>query len=690
MPELINEVSRAFDAGSHFLVYIRERSWFFNEDKVLKFSYLSFRLNAGVLATFSNLNELQDAIRLAEQDNWINNSSELCTVYYKDDPRTDFKPTVNLLQRIFVSLYLNCGYHEQFRSAVSARFIRDFFKTQPQSSPSSAIRFIRKHVGLTVSLWRPRDSTLPRHGHECKSASEMLTPLIDNMLEGMELFEDLQFINDVETVIKKRNQTCGCHSRTRKHYVIRAFTHGRATQAVDGSLGNWAVQIRAIAIFQSEELTTMSLDAVYHAVSILERYFQAADENVEASLIKAFEIACAATETKIAAAPVNTTSQLLASALNVFESTIERLCVHSSIQTVGFWQLDPFNAKLVLKTLRTTSPSGERDGHSEQELSISDSSLHIAANAAAKRITVALTNRAWIDFQIVNFVSGNSRRNEEDSTLKRLTRESEARSHRECLGGSVNCAGLAVPVMSGGHLIGVLEVASFEIESFGVNVRLVEYVASLIGAAIRRIELANDRAWLARMSFIHAARHRVEKLLVKVAETDRVASDALRRLVSGGSVLNVGAGRDWRKDVSDLLSEHGGVGSVLEESVLRVISELEGRPALQECVLDILDNICSNSKHADLKLDDISLMIRGDSVGVKCVEVSYITDTAMKSLEMQRLGVSPLRRRESSGYRYGMFLLSTQVRMLGGVMWKDLSQIGSMCMFRWIIRIPVS
>lgn len=145
----------AFDLD--LLVYVRERSWFDPIDRpFLVFNFLAFELCGGKLRRFVNGPGISSREDELLANGYTAKESDLCRIIYKTQENGNVERVINLIMRILVAFYVNCGYQHHFRNSVASRFVREFFKSKPTSNVQQLTRFIDERIGVSVSLWSPR------------------------------------------------------------------------------------------------------------------------------------------------------------------------------------------------------------------------------------------------------------------------------------------------------------------------------------------------------------------------------------------------------------------------------------------------------------------------------------------------------------------------------------------------------
>jgi hypothetical protein len=241
--------------------------------------------------------------------------------------------------------------------------------------------------------------------------------------------------------------------------------------------------------------------------------------------------------------------------------------------------------------------------------------------------------------------------------------------------GRVDSAVVALPIRKGNFLIGVIEFSSSEVSRLSYEVRFFELVASICGDIVRRLELANDRGWLTRMSFIHAARHRIEAIIRDLRKTDERAAKELVDLMEKGTMPKSDASQKRSfgsaiLKITELLKPH--TAEDRRSSMVSTLSHIDDICGISErasdLLIDIFETLLANSSHSSFKPDDISLSLRENDPSSNYLRIDYAPRGISINIERQeRLCIAPIPDDSTHTFHYGLFLLSTQVRMAGGV-----------------------
>ena len=240
--------------------------------------------------------------------------------------------------------------------------------------------------------------------------------------------------------------------------------------------------------------------------------------------------------------------------------------------------------------------------------------------------------------------------------------------------GSIASASVAVPIRKGGFLIGVIEFCSAEVSRLSYETKFFELVASFCADAIRRIELANDRGWLIRMSFIHAARHRIEAILRDIRTADREVAKELADLIQAtATATKTGAAQTKLalaiESISIALKEHDAADAVpIIVSTLNTAEAVCGiSERACELIADIFETLTANASHSALQPKSLSLQLVENAPSATYLRIDYAPkDVRVRMERMEQICIAPIPDAETETYHYGLFLLSTQVRMLGG------------------------
>lgn len=675
--ELVSDISDCIDIPFDFLMFIQERSWFNSSGPLLKFTYLSFEYKSGTARRFEDRQSLESRENELKDQGYETATSDLCSLLYQYGCDDDVTRVVNLLMRIVVAFYLNCGYHDHFRNAVASRFVREFFKSRPSSDVPPLLAFIEQRIGLRVTLWQPCDE-MYFTGDKAIPANKLLRPFSGTSSIPLELFEDETFARDLRTSVLRMNQTSGVSALSRQQYVIKTFSVGHVTQANSALWSSYKVRQNAVAVFQSPNATDrLSLDAAFHAGKVIETFLEACDAlNVTNVLVNA-DNRCLNREARLAAAPLDLSAQIYDAFADTLAPTVDDVARITDASAIIIWLHDPFSDVLHARLVRSYDDSLSNLSHCPP-LAASGYSEHLVQKCFSDGRHDSLHHPEWISTELfinqANKTPGDRRNVREEQ----LTADRERRAHLANSGGTSQCSCITFPIQRGGILVGVLEVVSTRVGQLTFDFMLLERFAYVCGDTLRRLELANDRAWLARMSFVYACRHRIEELLrdveTKAGEVGRELAEMFRgdQMPAEGDLSSTSPKADHR-GVSRLRKALRGecLPDAVDRwlaNVERVLTEIGASPVVYDCIAEITDTLLANRTHSPFSLDAFHVMVsmRDPQRFSEIIVLYDPSEIWVDEDRMLRIGVSPIRSSSSLTFHYGLFLLSAQVRMLGG------------------------
>ena len=275
----------------HCLVYIREKRWFAGPG-YLRFPYLSFELKDGTLTRFSSRDELAKRETELVDVGYDREESRLCCIVYSIPSNyPNIQRIINLIKRIFVAFYKNCGSHDHFRRSVSRRFIREFYR-QGEHDLQSLTRYITQQCQINVSIWDQKDEMYFRSTDQ---PIHLVTLKASSGADHVSLFSDEKFSADFNTSITRRNQTYGKTNEGRTYYTVRSFSDAYFIQETGHS--NFKTQQKAVAIYSHRH--PLDLDAISHANNLIDTFLRTTQETQYHSIVVNGTDKCVLLETEL-------------------------------------------------------------------------------------------------------------------------------------------------------------------------------------------------------------------------------------------------------------------------------------------------------------------------------------------------------------------------------------------------------
>ncbi len=329
-------------------LYIKERRWFSDpplspQSDFLKFSYLSFEFTNRVMSRFTNRHDLERREAQLISERYKRLDSRLCTILYKS-PRDSggLSRILNLIKRIFVAFYKNCGAHSHFLESVTRRFIREFYSLN-ESNPTltDVVRYIRNNSGINVSVWNQKDEM---YFHQNDDLSSLLTYEASSNMDHEILFLDQKFRSDLKTSVTRKNQTYGKSHTSNVYYVIRTFSDDYFIGETGTS--NFKTQQKAVAIYSAKS-QPLSLDTVQHASRLIGTYLRTTQEMQYHSIILNGTQQCALMEEKLSTTPAENKSTLMGEFKKLLEPLLTDVAKHTRAEFACMRLFEPFGNLLI-------------------------------------------------------------------------------------------------------------------------------------------------------------------------------------------------------------------------------------------------------------------------------------------------------------------------------------------------------
>lgn len=670
--DIVSMVMAAIQIDLRFLIYIREQRWFGppskgGPDDYLKFNFISFECSNATAKRFDTLDELKARELELLANGFDKVEKPLCTIIFHNNTKFDVERILNLLARILVAFYRNCGSLDHFRESVSTRYIKEFYSIYSDPSAENLISYISEKSNLECSLWHQRDEMYFRN--PSVSSADLLTPFPDSKSKLPIFSADVEFRRSLEASVLRKNQTHGKTENGRHGFVIKTFLDFAASERSSDS-GTARTQALAVAVYSELPGTPISLNGVYHANNLIEHFIRRQRDYLNSDFVNRADEACLQNELLISQSPIERRVKLRNIIASTIESVFDTAIKITHADEIRLWIYNGSNHSFELIAF------GEEGvkSHEGSEVEVL-AERHIVSYAMDHHEVVSLNHSDWIESEIQ---ITEDRRGDFDKEGK-LEKLKAAKALRELLDDSakVRGAALAIPVYRGISPLGVLEVTASEVGQLDIERAVFLRLAKICGDTVRRLELANDRGWLVRMSFLHAARHRLETLLRRLQEDVGKAAQPLLELFQGiqqdsqphPTLPEAEAVERAERRISDCLvglAEDDQIERFLND--FRLIRDSVGlSPMTCYSIAEILETLTSNDSHSPFALDRVNLSHRENPDGLVEIQVTYLPPEVMLAIErLERITVSPIPNTKSPTFHYGLFLLSAQLRMLGG------------------------
>ncbi|WP_169334134.1 hypothetical protein [Hirschia maritima] len=248
----------------------------------------------------------------------------------------------------------------------------------------------------------------------------------------------------------------------------------------------------------------------------------------------------------------------------------------------------------------------------------------------------------------------------------------------------VGCSTIAMPIRINDIIVGTLEISSPSRSDLMSYIESCEQFAMQCGEFYRRLELANDRGWLVRMHFLHAARHRLQHIVSRISEKSEELGGELGDLIADSVVNEPGASSQSdilnstecknlldQKTNEAFVKHHGSHASALKELFveLQEVQKVSRRNFI--LLTEIVEALAANVRKHGFQPAGLKVFAGARCGNVKTIVLTYRPkDTYEQSERANQVGVSPMPSSAGTenGYSYGLFLLATQIRMSGGWM----------------------
>lgn len=649
---LFSAFSNILPKSSNFEFVFREARRFPSSlrdsaDPFLYFPFLSFEWCDGKIRRFSALDEIAarvDELKSRPDRQAIEHEKLLCFV--PTDATCEFLTMVRTASRCMGVFYYTCGGHDHFIGNVAARFVRDYFKQEKRFDVADIVQAIEKQCRVRAIY--------------ASAIGKRIAVISDPTNVYNELRYDTRFNADLQSSIDKRVGVTGHTADNRFNYAIHTlaheyFDHSRPLIEAAGKDGseverNFAYATRGVVVTASE-MTQLDLDVLSFTPRIFRAYindriFAAREEFFSSLLRRGGRLADALLLT-----PVSTADQLREKLYPLLDEACGVLVELTFASSVVIRAFDPFTRSLV------------RVGQCRQfELKAPEALSVIPADDIAKFASA----RAFT-LQLQQGLDG--------------SRQAEILPSFD-FGEIVEADGhvASIPIRVGAIVLGTIDFYTNGRRFFANDRQYLAVAADSIGELIRRVEAANDAAWLSRLSFLHSARHRLERFRRRVATKDQILADELDeifRLYS--SFVATSSENDlasFSRDLRLIALSH----KVPPEDANAFVAKVEPAfspksvPPLSRLLFrEVIDNLLHNARvHTDVRISDISVTFLGTDDALPSAILVHYKDTEATpgTGVIERICVSPIERgkdsKGASSYHFGLFLLACQLRMAGG------------------------
>ena len=642
MKALVDELPRDF----HGLFYMRQRRRFTDRggtlDPYLRFQYLAFEARDGGLFRFNDQDHLKDREAHLFPQLTLTQASESHVMRWAPHAEVSPEDMANLT-RCFLSFFHVCGAREHFVENVSRRFTREFVERHGPDPGgwTKQFKYIRHNLGLDVALGFGPESA---KGQKVEKLADLIELVKGSSRSVGLLAVDPNFLRDLRASIARKSSNYGHHVPSGIYYAIDTLTE----EVVIGGKGTpkeYKLARRAVVILMSRG-DRPALDIFQSATKLVSNSLRERSTTFRETPFYEVLDSCQRLEERLGFAPQETRLSLdtvLQDLLVTFfqEATDQPT---SLAEHIGLRRYDP-------STRRLQWVAGTRHP-SRETLSLDDVQFG-PVRAFVEEAAVAIPHA----------------REREETEAQGVSIPANAL-------GDPDDAAFIVPLRVGGVISGVVEFTTTRDQNLRTDQAFFQRVAVTCGDVIRRIELANDRAWLSRMSYVHAARHRIEAIIRDIGDSQAAQADELRTLLSNYSTVQLTERESLQGDVDartqrmiDTLPKRLLDDPEIHGFCKRLCAACEETAASDRAfslILDVVETLGSNSGHSGFKPADVSLGLTGGPEG-RALELTYRPQARQPIDKLARVCVSPIKDARSPTYHFGLFLLAAQIRMAGGV-----------------------
>ncbi|QIO61580.1 hypothetical protein [Rhizobium leguminosarum] len=648
--EVIATLAEAVPADGKLFFYMRQRRHFSDPhadaDPYLRFPYLAFEVSNGTVRRFSHRTELENReLDVSEEYSEVDLGD---TAVIRWAPHQDIQRSlVEQLRRTFLVFYHVSGSREHFIESVSRRFVREFVsskKGRDLIDYDHHFGEIRKQLGIDILLAFQKNPFFKLE--EVERVEDLIEISRGSSRFLKQLATNETFIKDLFWSIARKSVNYGFIEKPKTYYCINTLTEEHFFVDRDRQDTEFRIGRQAVLIFLKSG-DRLSLDAVHNATKLISTSLkEQASVDREDPLFKVMR-ACQDAEEHLGTAPQEFRHTLESVIRKILEVFLLEVAQASQAERIAVWRYDTF-----LKELVPFASVG-----------IPHDIFPIPISAASSVCVVSFQGdkTVWIDHRN-RYAADNEERPDLVNDIGKFSDASHAR-----------------PLWVGSTKSGVIEFTSSRSKRLVTEDQYFERIANTCGEVIRRLELANDRAWLSRMSYVHAARHRIESIIREIQVNDEDRAGQLRSLLLSYSIVQDrenqlrGSSVDLEDRVTAMLDALP--NSTLSPSLETICREVclqshqySASPRSYGLMLEILDTLGSNAGHSPLSAEDVSVETTFDEPS-KLATMKIVYRPAGAHQRVSRLSqvcISPIKDIRSATYHFGLFLLAAQLRMVGG------------------------
>lgn len=598
----------------------------------LYFGYLSFSFENGKIRRFTAPDEVYRLLRERQAIGgamWEKQRKTL--ICLPDGENPSLLRIGKRIAKLMLSFYYACGTHDHFIASISRRHTTSYMSREFNRDPGLVAQYCEGAYDVLIAFVFLSDSE-----------GEYET-LVDRHAIMPKLMKDCYFAGDFRDSVKRKAQRLGTTSDGKWNYLVHTMVEEAFEAVRHGKSGKPFAPGRRGTVIVARQQKRLPLDVsiVIPAVFAAHRLETTASDRDD--FLHQIQEAASRLEDKFATSPPEVLQELNGEINNELTRIMTRL---TEEQRFDWCQLAALNSfSLEMDQIVAVTPQGI-----ERQVRRSHQPLAIQRYAIEQSEAVYIENREkW---------PGNGTLDREalfDSGIPNRIK-------------SV----LVCPIIVGRICFATLTVGARLPRFLDTERDYLRAVANMIGEFIRRIELVSDLAWMSRLSFLHAARHELQKLQTQLPSPfNRV----LRGIIDKHSGLNaeeIGGGtlvlRYFVEELNDTLRRENIPTQVLFEFTTPNVLIQANEAVL---VREIVDQLIANAKgHAVIEKDKFHFVFRHGRTRQSAVfVVRYENGKGSRLVPpslLPRLCVSPTPDPQSKTYHFGLFLCAAQTRMLGG------------------------
>jgi len=667
--EVIQRISSVLPQDLVFLFFVREEKRFVDEkesSRYLNFPYLSFEYNKGEIRRFFSKQQLDERAAELRAKPCVELESPNSFFIVPGNLKEEYRLLLSLTRRVFLTFYKVCGSRDHFIENVSRRFLREYFDEVGSSTRVDMLGAIKEKFGVEVALGFQKNEL---SFATAKNSSEIIDISAQTTPDFAALLAQPPFLRDLQTSLSRKLTNYGAIASPKMYYCVHTLAEEYFLPSAEAGrerIAEYRVMRRAVLIFLRAE-NRLSLDAVYNGTKLVASVLRSeAATHREESILQLFQ-QCLEKEEALGITPQSTRGGLETVIRGLLEPFLSGVVSATLAERVCLRRFDAFEGALIPVVSACRSASARNVDAVPVPAGTADTEKAWAAS---------LSFRRGISVELVHAVR--HREEIERAARGQLHVEEVGRPNlRNGFGGDSDALYCA-PVQSGSAIVGAVEFSASNVGRLGAEKAYLARVAAACGEVIRRVELANDRAWLSRMSYIHTARHRIEAIARDIRKVDSKSADSLSLLLTSQfGVTSVPDAVDdtdaWGRRVERIRrasyrrANFGDETGQLAMKITSYCEKIRHFPRAVDLIIDVFETLCSNAGHSPLKADDIHFRTLIGPRSTSVVELTYASSGAkLPAARMEQVTVSPIRDPEGSTFHFGLFLLSAQLRMVGG------------------------